>query len=326
MSIVYFDPFEHNNQFVEINKTVLFNMNYKVLKLYDMYSIKAAWKQRHGAAVVLNWAEDQMYRQDANVFKSFALFTKYIFTAFLSTIVCSKRIWIRHNFRPHNATGVLLYFPLLSIVFKVCKFKEVYLEDYVGQQHLLHPLYSSDEILLNELKTSRDFNDKSEFDVLFFGSIKTYKNVDILLQNWPLSLKLKIMGYCSELELENKLREIIADRCLCVVWQNEYVEDDVLEKELVNSDFVILPHGDDSMVSSGTFYHAITFGCCILASDSSFARKKAETHDFVNIARFDSITKEFLNSSYVPPAVIIKEALKYYGRANLRKKWQDLLK
>jgi beta-1,4-mannosyltransferase len=106
----YFEPKSHANKFISINLNALKKMGCEIFKLNAMLSVKTEWKNRNKALVVMNWVEDQMYRKDATMLSTMRSFICYQFFLFLSLIFCKNKIWIRHNFVPHNANGNLVYF------------------------------------------------------------------------------------------------------------------------------------------------------------------------------------------------------------------------
>ena len=58
---VYFYPYSHKNDFVDINQLAIKELGYSVLPVQKLLSLKA-WQSRKRNALVLNWVEDQMYR------------------------------------------------------------------------------------------------------------------------------------------------------------------------------------------------------------------------------------------------------------------------
>ena len=106
----YFEPASHANKYISINQGTLKALGYKICKLNAMFSVRTAWRDRHNALIVMNWVEDQMYRKDSTLISSFRLFLRYQFFLFLSLFFCKSKVWIRHNFVPHNAKGNLVLF------------------------------------------------------------------------------------------------------------------------------------------------------------------------------------------------------------------------
>src|SRR5690606_3913275 len=118
--------------------------------------------------------------------------------------------------------------------------------------------------------------EQRSIDYLFFGTIKPYKQVEELLEYWPAGRTLNILGYCADQHYSSYLNGIILRRKLAVNWQNEYVDEQELNYALAHTRYVIMPHEDDSMISSGTFYHAASYGTNFLCFPSKFAVNKAQ--------------------------------------------------
>ncbi|PKG98750.1 hypothetical protein [Paraglaciecola sp. MB-3u-78] len=92
---------------------------------------------------------------------------------------------------------------------KLYNYRNVYLEDYIRSQHLLHPLYESDEDLLEKTTNAKMVDLKGEITTVLFGSIKPYKGVDKLLESWSKDLKLTILGRCSDESYTNSLMPLL---------------------------------------------------------------------------------------------------------------------
>jgi beta-1,4-mannosyltransferase len=62
---------------------------------------------------------------------------------------------------------------------------------------------------------------------------------------------------------------------------------------------VVMVHKDKSMVTSGSFYHALTFGCNVLASESAFTSHKAKQHDFIHLVNFVGLDEQTLANIWI---------------------------
>ncbi|MBZ2163144.1 hypothetical protein [Alteromonas stellipolaris] len=322
MKEIIFEPITHQNEFVEINKKVLTDLGYTPKKLTAKNLLLS---RKEKPPVVMGWVEDQPYRRDVGSIKSFLLTCRYAVLIILSAFFASKKIWIKHNFKPHNANGKLLYFRFLSFLLKLTKFEKIYLESYMENGRLSHPLYLSDDIINKTISEPAAALKQKDKVVLFFGSIKRYKGVDSLLRSWPKELNLLLKGHCSDEQYSEELLSVIEQRELNVKWDNKYLSDDELISSLIEADFIILPHEDDAMISSGTFYHAISYGCNVLASESKFAIAKKDKHTFVNLVDFSKISQAYLSSIFVPKKQVLSYALADYSRKALSEKWCEIL-
>ena len=110
---------------------------------------------------------------------------------------------------------------------------------------------------------------KPKLLLLFFGFVREYKGLDLLLKaiaNIPkLDIKLIIAGNCND--NENKYKKLIKDNNLedSIFWHNKYIPDSDVENYFSACDAVILPHIKISQ--SGIIPLAYEFNKLIIASD-----------------------------------------------------------
>ncbi|MBQ4828186.1 hypothetical protein J8L84_02690 [Alteromonas sp. MMG017] len=322
MKKIFFEPITHSNQFIEINKNILEKIGYKPVK-FSLKSIISNLKNR--TPLVLNWVEDQPYRKDIGKLKAFLITVKFLVLIGLSPIFSSKRVWIKHNFKPHNSVGSLFYYNIICFFLKFFQFEKVYLESYLGGSSIIHPLYLADEKLSSKVSVVQNTSKNKAKKVLFFGAVKKYKGLHTLLEEWPPEIELIIRGKCVDLSYASELMEIIIRRKLNATWVNGFVSDSELENLLECTDFIILPHEDESMISSGTFYHAISYGCNVLTKQSRFALAKSERHNFVNVVDFAELNPLYLQEIYIDRSRVIESSLANYSRANLQSCWAKIL-
>ncbi|WP_338456133.1 hypothetical protein [uncultured Alteromonas sp.] len=324
MKKIFFEPIKHSNHFIEINKRALKNIGYEPIQL-SLKSIVSNLGKR--TPIVLNWVEDQPYRKDIGKLKAFLITVKFLVLICISPLFSSKRVWIKHNFKPHNSAGNLLYYNIICAFLNFFKFEKVYLESYLGGESIIHPLYLTDEelsIKVNDVDSYLNTKSKSK-KALFFGAVKKYKGLHTLLEDWPPEIELTIRGKCGDLEYASDLMQIIKRRKLNATWINGFVTDSELKSLLECSDFVILPHEDESMISSGTFYHAISYGCNILTKRSQFSLAKSELHSFVNVVDFSKLTPLYLQDIYIDRSRVVVGALANYSRTNLQSCWAKII-
>ena len=186
---------------------------------------------------------------------------------------------------------------------------------------MFHPLYRPDDILR---KKSIELN-AAKFEYLIFGAVKKYKGIHNILSFWPPEKSLKILGKCNSKSYRDEILSIIESRKLQVEWRDEYLSDEDLNYEISRAHFVVISHLDNTMISSGTFYHAVSFGCNIISLRSSFSIQKKKEHEFVHLLTdkendFDEIENDFVDKESVK-----KQALKCYSRSYLSKRWQEIL-
>jgi hypothetical protein len=318
----YFYPFEHDNQFIEKNQNALRNLGFRICRVTTLMSLHALLNRRNNITV-LNWVEDQKYGRSYSFLKAYTVFFGFLGLILMSKIVSKKVVWIKHNLKPHNASGYAICHRLTCAWFQVLNIKPIGLEEYYGASTLKHPLYFEDADIIQHITPSAGFNKVPI--VLFFGAIKPYKKLHIALAYWPISLPLRIRGKAQSASYEQKLRHIIESRRLKVDWKNEFISDEALNTNLKNSDFILLPHSDNAMISSGSYYHGLSLGCNIICFNSVFAKHKAEQFPFTHIFDPQTFSIEWLNSRKIPREEVLRIGLKHYGERQLVDSWKTIL-
>lgn len=317
MKKVFFVPYNHMNEYVEINKNALSEAGYDVIPLNLRNSLRHF---RSKKAIIVNWLEDRPYGSTFSARVKFTTFLKCLFILIYGATFCSPKLWVRHNFKPHNAVGSYLYFKIITSMLRLFKYKELTLEKYTNGE-LFHPLYLPDERLF---PNGREFS-KTEFDYLIFGAIKKYKGIHNLLLTWPQDRFLKIIGKCNDENYKEQILDIINRRKLKVTWRNEFLLEEELNEELSKARFVVISHSDNTMISSGSFYHAISFGCNIISLRSNFSIQKSKEHGFVHLIDGTQCDLEMIEDKYVEKEKVIEEVLNTYSRRRLSTKWHQIL-
>jgi hypothetical protein len=184
-----------------------------------------------------------------------------------------KIVWIRHNFRPHNHDNLKRYKFMCFFLNKISNLKITH-RPIIGYGYLPHPTYPNHTPLTS--------NAKREIDYLYFGAIKRYKGIPNLLLNWPKDKKLFIRGACEDNFLDEEILSIVKKRNLVVDYKNVFLTKSELDTLLLKTKVVVLPHLDNSMIVSGAFYHAASFGANIMLRNSDFYKYLTEKFSFVH--------------------------------------------
>ena len=317
-------PIEHNNGFIDRTKGVFSKLGYHARPLKHLFR-PGNIASRGGNTVVLNWYEDQPYRKGLNGIKRLIFIVGFMASLISMRLFSHNIIWLRHNFKPHNASSKTALFSFIESVMKMVSHRVVTLEmtDEIESCVVKHPLYKPDAELTEFF--NHTVNRPRTTDFLYFGSIKPYKRLDALMKIWPVGVPLKIMGYCSDKAHTDEINRVIAGRGLTVEWQNAFIEQDELEQAVADTRFVIIPHEDGAMISSGTFYMALSLGANVLCFDSAFARAKAKEFDFVQILDQQHLNEQLPTLAYTSAGMVVEQAVERYGDQAIKESWRVVL-
>lgn len=316
MSTVFFIPHSHLNDYVDINKEAISDAGYSIEKINLKTILRALFTK---SAIVVNWLEDRPYASNLSSLGSFIATIKCLLLLILGAIMCSNKVWVSHNFKPHNSKKRFVYFKIITKSMSLLGYEKLSLEEYAGGG-LFHPLYLKDDEVARQQPKKQ-----SRFSYLIFGAVKKYKGLDKILEIWPSYRPLKIVGKCSDPEYKRELLEIVKKRNISVTWIDEYVDTSELNKHISEAHFVVMSHLDDTMISSGTFYHAVTYGCNIVAMPSKFSRHKQIQHKFVHLIDKNRFDVDAIERGYVQANDVKNIALSYHSRGKLTETWKSVL-
>lgn len=319
---LYLYPSRSQNAFLALNKQALGELGYAVKPVNKAF-VRDLLRMKKDATVVLHWVEDRVYGRTYRTV--FQYFFKMIALIIFSAIFARKVVWVRHNFQPHNGSKTNYRYQFLCWLYKLMSIKPVSLEEYYSTPSLLHPLYKSDAELQSQIYAPEILDSQKSHLVVFFGAVKKYKNLHQILNTWPQHIPLKIAGRCSDKEYETFLLDKIAQLGLHVVWDNVFLSDEALSDVLKNTKFVLLPHADNTMISSGSFYHAIGEGCNVLTNTSRFGLAKSQKHEFVTIYDPAGLSEAYLTSIHQDRTKVMHDALASYGNKPVLNAWRTVL-
>jgi beta-1,4-mannosyltransferase len=319
---VYLYPSRSQNDFLDLNRQALRKLDYTIENI-DKAFVRDLLSMRRESIVVLNWVEDRVYGRTYRTV--FQYFFKMVALIIFSRAFAKKVIWVRHNYKPHNGTKYNLRYKFLCGLFKLSGIKATPLENYYSEPSLVHPLYKTDSILKNDIAESQKNGEQRDNFVVFFGAVKRYKNLHVVLDTWPVDVPLKIAGKCSDTEYEEFINLKIKARGLAVEWDNRFLSNAELNSTLANSKFVLLPHADSTMISSGSFYHAIGEGCNIITTESQFGSFKSKNHNFVSIYDPTLISSNHLTEICSRRHEVMTGALESYGEQKVIEAWRKIL-
>lgn len=134
-----------------------------------------------------------------------------------------------------------------------------------------HPIYDLFGVTKDKKKARKDIDIKSKKILLFFGLIREYKGLDILLNSIPIikgelnEFKLVIAGECYE--NDRKYAEMIAnlDITNAIVWINKFISEDKVVDYFSAADVVVLPY--KTATQSGVTQIAFNFNRPVIISD-----------------------------------------------------------
>lgn len=124
-------------------------------------------------------------------------------------------------------------------------------------------------------KNKIDTNKMVKYSFLHFGLISKYKNIPILIKafsdinvKFP-NARLRILGECKDNELNEEIKNLVLKNN-SIIYENRFLSDDELQKELTLCSAVILPYDKSSMLNSGSAIMAFSYGRPVIVPEFGY--------------------------------------------------------
>ncbi|WP_297813165.1 glycosyltransferase [uncultured Methylophaga sp.] len=273
---------------------------------------------------VINWLENNLRSEGKKLFL-FGIVKFLVYILFFK-LAARKTVYVRHNICPHDMprlqarlTRKIVDFGELLFDRKVAHSGHLENQDYF---YIPHPLYETG------IDAQRvDSAEPQQSYYLMFGRVERYKQIHSIIENWPDREKLLIAGpasdhdYVSELIAEAEGRNIDFDI--------RFIPDEEIAAIMSAAKATILSHDNEEMIVSGSFFHAISYGVPVIASEQAFLNWLKRDKDFSGLELFSSVGE--LDAVINKPRVstkntILSESAALFGKQQVQTNLRQLFK
>ena len=323
-------PFTNEgNEYIPINKDILGQLG----SVVEVPRARVLLKRLLGQLIrfkspksfdvlILNWTELLILSRGNAPTLSGAI--SYLFLMRLCRWVAVKLIYVRHNDYPHDLPRRHQR-QIRNLIAKgqrladaVVAHSPVYAEEH-GYHYVPHPLYRLDP-----------GGQASECDeYVIFGRVMAYKKIDQLIEAWPSSQHLAVIGPFTDEDYLAKLRSMALDKP--IRFDIGFHDEGALVDRLKASRGVIIVNDPGSLVVSGTFFFALSVGVGVLAINNSFYSWVKTTPLDEYVQSFDSIPalarhlQERPARESAQPELIRSEARRLFGDDAVLQAWRSLI-
>lgn len=282
------------NEYLINNIGIWEKMGYEVLswkKNFFKFILPTRWNKD---IIILNFYEEMPLFKPYYIKFGFA-----ILTLLLMKLFNRKIIWVRHNYKPHDKSTSWKYEVIINLLNRLVDKKVAHrnVENLSIDEVITHPLY--------KVSLRRDENSlvKDRLNFIYFGVVKDYKGIPELVNKWPKDIELNLYGKCFDESLKEELIRSLSIKNN-ISWTNDFLDSKELEENIINSDYVIIPHVDKSMIVSGAFYHALSLGANVIIKESEFALWCKKEYPFIKIYNDDNLQSVLLDAEKTNHAYI----------------------
>lgn len=250
---------------------------------------------------VINWLENNLRSEGDKLF-AFGVLKFFVYILFFK-LAATKTVYVRHNVYPHDIPS-----RQSKTARKIIDFAERLFDKKVSHSgHLVdegyfyvpHPLYDTHTGLL-----TAKADDRQDY-YLVFGRIARYKQLHKLIDNWPQSEKLLIAGPASDSAYVEELKT--RAQGLDIEFDIRFLPNQDVDAIMSHASAIILSHAGDEMIVSGSFFHAISYGLPVIASEQAFLCWLKQDMQFSGLTLFSSM--EALAALLKAPITTSKQAV-----------------
>lgn len=274
---------------------------------------------------VINWLENNLRSESKRLFL-FGILKFFVYIVFFK-LAARKTVYVRHNISPHDMPRLQARLSKKIVDFgerffdkKVAHSGHLMAEDYF---YVPHPLYQTG------VESGEADEDSLKSYYLVFGRVERYKQIDSIVAHWPQTEKLLIAGPASDHDYVSEL--IVMAKGLNIDFDIRFVPDEEIATIMAQAKAIILSHDGEEMIVSGSFFHAISYGVPVIASNQAFLNWLKRDKDFSGLALFSTVDE--LDDVISKPDVssknkILSESAALFGahavQTNLRQLFNEL--
>ncbi|MCL1945746.1 MAG: glycosyltransferase [Chitinivibrionia bacterium] len=291
---IVFSPFDNQyNKYIDLMKNA-----YGSFADVAKFSVKNFFSHKN---FVLNWYESRK-------------FIKFIVVMLLLKITNKKIIWVMHNKLPHDTKNKFLSSLKMKIIANFAD--KIIIHSKISEKELKkindspnfsakiayipHPNYIETYGKIAENKICGD-----KLKLLFFGMIKPYKNVELLIDTFNElnleNLELSIYGFAQK-NYAKKLREKIANN-KNIKYDFGFIDDNKIPQIFAQNHILATPYNLESALNSGSVILAFSYKRTVLSPNNGTLsdienKNMFFAYEYENSRRHKEILKEKILDLY----------------------------
>jgi len=270
---IYFRPSRgRGNKYVGNMIETIKNCGFNIINkkhghnFYPMIFLRIFWRLFKRTKIFhFNWIINN-YARDNNIKDKFRVKIIQLWMILMKKIGV-KFIWTMHNKKPHDLVETKLALKFRDFLLQTCdkivihsKNSKKYIEKIMGGKSLDKLYYIPHGNYINNYKIAKkDYRNKyklkeNDFVFLYFGIIREYKNLDILIEAFKdiniINAKLLICGNPINKRIKKKIERISKDEN--IILDMRFIKDNEINKIFKTADVTVLPYSKESVLNSGT--------------------------------------------------------------------------
>lgn len=273
--VVYY-PLNHKNPYVAIVTEAIKNAGYEV---YGLEDIKKNHKLAKKIKIInLNWFDSI---GNCPLWKAIALLVRQLLRVKYYKWCGMKIIYTMHNRQAHDTKYKRINRILMNFLCKesdyivvLCSYSKEILRDFLTAEEIkkkvrvmYHPsyegAYSKEKLFVPELPN----NMKHNMHILFIGSVRPYKNIELILEAakklQEKDIEFVIAGKTNNKNYEKLIQDKV-DNLSNVTFISRFIDDSEMFSFYEWADIVLIPLSIKSSLNSGSSVLAFTMGKTVI--------------------------------------------------------------
>lgn len=271
---------------------------------------------------IISWLENNL-RGSGIAMSLFGVMKFFTYIVFFK-LAAKKTVYVRHNFYPHDLPEkqTKLAKKIVDVAERLFDKKAAHSGHLIneGYDYIPHPLYQIENKDITPIE-----NDVEKY-YLVFGRVERYKKIHTIIEHWPKNEKLLIVGPASDDEYVTELSSKAEG--LNIDFDIRFVPNQEVDSIMANAKAIILSHAGDEMIVSGSFFHAISYGVSVIASNQPFLSWLKQDIGFSGLKLYSSINEfgALLNDSNTSPKeTVLFESETLFGTQVIQDKLRFML-
>lgn len=319
LKIGYVPGFAEENAYVQRTQDALAHLGH----VYPLSpSTKSLWRMlqfRPGFfdVIIVNWLEHKTASPSTGK-PSLLGIVAYFVQIFAFRILARRLVYVRHNIYPHhaNSQSAAALTRVIDLSERLYSATATHSGHFPDKHYIPHPLYYEQPMAGN---TGRNCH------FIVFGRVMPYKNIEQLIDSFPVDQPLIVAGPCDDQDYFELLQSAAEGK------QIEFIPRFLSEeeaRELVGTARgLILSHADDDMIVSGSFFYALSLGTPVIGVKTPFfswVQQELALQGLTVIDDLQSIEAALIQQPHLPAEEIVRSARQYFSLATVIGYWQKL--
>ena len=319
LKIGYVPGFADENAYVQRTQDALAHLG----RVYPLSpSTKSLWRMlqfRPGFfdVIIVNWLEHKTANPSSGKLSLLGI-VAYFLQILAFRILARRLIYVRHNIYPHhaNSQSAAALTRVIDLSERLYSATATHSGHFPDKHYVPHPLYY-EQPMAGKNGKDRHF--------IVFGRVMPYKNIEQLIDSFPIDQPLIVAGPCDDRDYFQQLQAAAVGKQIEFI--PRFLSEDEARELVGTARGLILSHADDDMIVSGSFFYALSLGTPVIGVKTPFfswVQNELALQGLTVIDDLQAIETALTQQPQLPAEVIVRSARQYFSLATVVDYWRKL--